>query len=77
MSRDWFVKYRQDWIAETVLIFGFIRREHIVRKFNVSMQQASADLTMSQSHNPNALIYDKSDRVYRSPSYPRRRFAVE
>lgn len=44
MSKDWFKEQRQLWIAETLHIFGFIRRGHIERKFGLSKQQASIDL---------------------------------
>lgn len=76
MSRDWFKEQRQQWIAETLRIFGFIRREHIERKFGVSTQQASIDLSAFRKENPRAIEYDSSAKLYRSPSYPDRRDAV-
>jgi ribosomal protein L7/L12 len=38
---DWFIRHRQDWIKETLQVFGFINREHLERKFGVSTPQAS------------------------------------
>lgn len=61
---NWFARHRQDWIAETVHIFGFINREHIMRKFEVSTPQASMDLQVFQRENPGALKYDTSAKRY-------------
>jgi hypothetical protein len=61
---NWFWDQRQRWIAETVGIFGFINREHIVCKFGVSVPQASADLREFQKRRPGAIIYDKSLKRY-------------
>lgn len=76
MSKDWFKQQRQQWIAETLHIFGFIRREHIERKFGLSKQQASIDLTVFRKENPDAIEYDLSAKLYRSPGHPDRRDAV-
>ena len=76
MSRDWFKEQRQTWIAETLQVFGFIRREHIERKFRISTQQASIDLQTFRRDNPKAIEYDSSAKLYRSPHYPDRRDAV-
>ena len=61
---NWFCERRQEWIAETVRVFGFINREHIVKKFGVSTPQASMDLRTFQSSNPGAITYDKSGKRY-------------
>ena len=61
---NWFTDQRQRWIAETLGIFGFINREHIVRKFGVSVPQASTDLRDFQRQNPNACIYNKTTKRY-------------
>lgn len=60
----WFQRYRLKWIAETLRIFGFINREHLMRKFDLSTPQASNDLTEFQRLNPKAMIYDKSAKRY-------------
>lgn len=64
--RDWFIEHRQQWISETLRIFGFINRFHIERKFGVSAQQASADLSLFQAEHPDACFYDKSAKQYRA-----------
>lgn len=60
----WFVETRLAWIRESAEIFGFINREHIVRKFGVSAPQASIDLRAVQDRWPGLLAYDKSSKRY-------------
>jgi len=61
---NWFAQRRQDWIAETVRVFGFINREHIQKKFGVSTPQASTDLREFQRVHPGAITYDRSGKRY-------------
>lgn len=61
---DWFYNHRQEWIAETVRIFGFINREHIEKKFNVSTPQASVDIQRFIDAHPGAITYNKSAKRY-------------
>lgn len=42
---NYFTEERQSWIAEMLRVYGFINREHLMKKFGVSKPQASADLT--------------------------------
>lgn len=60
----WFEQHRQDWIAETLEVFGFINRDHLVRKFGVSVPQASKDLQRFQRDNPGAMIYNLNTKRY-------------
>lgn len=60
----WFEQHRQEWIAETLRVFGYINREHIERKFGVSTPQASVDLRTFQERNPGAIAYDTSAKRY-------------
>jgi len=62
--RNWFAQARQEWIAETLQVFGFINREHLQRKFGISQPQASADLTAFQRESHNAMRYDTSRKCY-------------
>ena len=64
MSDRWYFQHRQEWIAETIRVFGFINREHIERKFGLSTPQASLDLAAFQKNNPNAIIYNKTAKRY-------------
>lgn len=60
----WFEQHRQDWIEEMLQVYGFINREHLMRKFGVSRPQASADLQTYQHLNPGAVRYDLSAKRY-------------
>ena len=60
----WFQQYRMEWIAETLRVFGFINREHIIRKFGLSTPQASVDLQRFQRLHPRAMTYDASAKRY-------------
>ena len=60
----WFEQHRQDWIAEVIDVFGFINRDHLVRKFGVSVPQASKDLQRFQRDNPGAMIYNVNAKRY-------------
>lgn len=60
----WFRRHRQDWIAEMLQIYGFINREHLMRKFEVSTQQASADLQQFMAERPGLMEYNKSTKRY-------------
>lgn len=60
----WFVRHRQAWIAETLRVFGFINREHIMKKFEVSLPQASNDLKQFQAERPGLMAYNSSTKRY-------------
>lgn len=67
---DWFYSHRQEWIAETVRIFGFINREHIEKKFGISTPQASIDIQRFIDANPGVLKYNKSTKRYEYVEQP-------
>jgi hypothetical protein len=67
---NWFVRHRQDWISETVRVFGFINREHIERKFGISTPQASLDLRQYQDENPGRIDYNRSAKRYEASALP-------
>ena len=60
----WAEDYRQNWISETLRVFGFINRVHVMRKFGISVAQAAKDLSRFQSEHPGAMIYDTSAKRY-------------
>ena len=62
--RRWYEQHRQDWIAETLHVFGFINREHLCRKFGISVPQASTDLRTFQRENPQAINYNLTAKRY-------------
>lgn len=60
----WFENHREEWITETLRVFGFINRAHLERKFGISTPQASADLNKYMRTWPMAMVYDKSRKCY-------------
>lgn len=64
MSENWFVEQRLAWIKEIAEIFGFIQREHIMRKFGVSTAQASLDIRKVLKRWPELMEYNKSTKQY-------------
>lgn len=64
----WFARHRQEWIAETIRIFGFINREHIELKFEVSTPQASMDLRTFMAAHPGVLAYNPTAKRYEAQS---------
>ena len=61
----WYQWHRLDWIDEMLSVYGFINRIHIMRKFDISVPQASADLQTFKNLFPDELRYDKSAKCYR------------
>lgn len=66
---NWFAQHRQDWIQEMLTVYGFINREHLQRKFGVSVPQASKDLQYFQRNNPHEMRYDLSRKCYVASSW--------
>lgn len=64
MTERWFAQHRQEWIAETLRVFGFINRQHIEKKFSISTPQASLDLAEFQQRHPDAVTYNRSTKRY-------------
>lgn len=64
MSDRWFFQQRQQWIAQMVRIYGYINREHLEKKFEISTPQASIDLQYFQKNNPGVLEYNASTKRY-------------
>lgn len=61
---NWFTRARHDWIAEQLHVYGFINRDHLVRKFGISVPQASHDLTAFVRQHPDAVRYDLQRKCY-------------
>jgi hypothetical protein len=60
----WFEKHRIEWIAEALRVFGYINRDHLVRKFGLSNPQASRDLRKFHRLFPAVMSYDASAKRY-------------
>lgn len=63
----WFEERRQEWIAETLGIFGFINREHLCRKFGISLPQAAHDFKIFMREHRGAMTYNTSTKRYEAP----------
>ena len=61
---NWCTHQRYTWILECLIIYGFINREHICKKFRVSTCQSSIDLKFIRNHFPNNVRYDPSEKQY-------------
>lgn len=55
---------RMAWIDEMLCVYGFINREHICRKFDVSTPQASLDLKRFMENNKEWVSYNQSTKRY-------------
>jgi hypothetical protein len=62
----WFAERRYAWIKESLEIFGTIRREHVMKKFQISEAQASLDLREARSRWPDLMEYDLSEKIYKA-----------
>ena len=63
MSR-WFQDRRQEFIAACLRQFGQVRRTDLIREFDVSLPQASADIAAFMAHKPPLVRYDVSAKAY-------------
>lgn len=66
----WFELHRREWIAEMLRIYGFINREHLQKKFGISVPQASKDLQTFMRSYPFAMRYDLKRKCYISTVKP-------
>lgn len=66
MSARWFESQRIAWIAEMLNVYGFINRQHLMRKFGISKPQASKDLRSFQEHSSGGVKYNLSAKRYES-----------
>jgi len=65
---QWFANQRQAWIADMLAVYGFINREHLIRKFGISMPQASLDLQRFTHDHPTEIQYDLTRKCYVRPA---------
>ena len=64
MGARWFESQRIAWIAEMLHVYGFINREHLMRKFSISSPQASKDLQSFQRNSSGGVRYNLSTKRY-------------
>lgn len=60
----WFTDRRQEFIWATLQKFGQIRRADLCKEFDLSSQQASADIAHWMAANPDKYFYDVSAKCY-------------
>lgn len=60
----WFESQRIAFIAEMLHVYGFINREHLMRKFGISCPQASKDLRSFQNNSAGSMKYNLSAKRY-------------
>lgn len=64
MTDRWFHRHRMEWIAEMLLVYGFINRSHLMRKFGISIVQSSKDLNDFKKLHPDEIAYDLHGKQY-------------
>lgn len=67
---SWFKNYRMEWIKECLRVYGFINRAHIMRKFEFSGPQASADISLFQKLYPGMMKYNLPEKKYEAIEPP-------
>jgi hypothetical protein len=60
----WFQERRREFITATLRQFGQIRRADLVREFDISVPQASADIRAYMDSKPPNVRYDVSAKAY-------------
>lgn len=60
----WFSETRIEWAREMIAVYGFVNREHIQRKFGVSVPAASSDLKEVRRRYPDEVKYNTSSKRY-------------
>jgi len=73
----WYTRHRLEWIAEALRVYGFINRDHLIRKFGISTPQASKDLQAFQQWQPKAMVYDLKNKHYAAAGNQREHYVNE
>ncbi len=60
----WFMRQRQDFIRAQLETFGQIRSGDIVKRFDITIAVASADIATFIEQHPDAIDYDRSAKCY-------------
>lgn len=61
---NWYTRQKMKWISESLHVYSFINRSHLVRKFDISAQQASKDLQRFLKANPDRMRYEPKQKAY-------------
>lgn len=61
---EWFKDRRQEFIAATLRQFGQVRRQDLMRQFDISLPLASNDIARFLAADPPNVKYDVSAKAY-------------
>ncbi len=61
---QWFKNRRQEFIAASLRQFGQVRRQDLMREFDISPPQASNDIAAFMAAQPSFAVYDVSAKTY-------------
>lgn len=60
----WFQEHRLEWARESIKIFGFLNREHLMLKFGISAPQAAKDFGEAKKRWPRLFHYNSIRKRY-------------
>jgi hypothetical protein len=67
---SWFADQRQNWITQTLKVYGFINRQHLMRNFGISNAQAALNFKSFNIENPGEMAYDNIQKCYVATTKP-------
>lgn len=65
---NWAAQQRQIFIRERLNETGRLNRADIMAEFGIGHAQASTDISVFREANPQAMIYDLREKVYKKPT---------
>lgn len=66
IGSNWAQTQRLQFLEACLLTNGQVNRSNLMRKFQISMPQASIDLRKYQEQAPQNMVYDRGKRTYRA-----------
>lgn len=64
LELNWAVRKRLEFIEYCLVYDGFVNRSNLVNEFDISIPQASKDLSMYRKLAPKNMVYDLSLKTY-------------
>lgn len=61
---SWFGELRQAWIHETIHLYGYMKRDHIMRKFDIGSATATRDFALYMKTRPDTIFYNPKIKRY-------------
>ncbi len=65
---SWFQETRLEWMFESIQIFGYLNREHVKRKFEISEAQSALDFREAKRRWPAYFQYNPNQKRYEARS---------